>query len=208
MTHLTWILTLVALVAIACDIDSDSIPEIGDLPLISPAPTSVAKATLVQESDPIPTSTVEAAPTATLTAIATPAPVALPALKPNLTGGEISIKEKLEILRSTSRALAALADEAAPSGMEVGEAREFARYAMWLKSPSEEIDDLLQKTEVAQRSGLMEGTKAMQEMNQSFNLHYLNLQQKMEQENRKSTMVSNIMKARHKKAREAIDKVR
>jgi len=79
---------------------------------------------------------------------------------------------------------------------------------MWLKSSSEEIDDLLQKTEVAQRSGLMEGTKAMQEMDQSFNLHYLNLQQNMAQENRQFTMVPNIMKAKHKKAREAIDKVR
>jgi hypothetical protein len=202
MTRLMWILSLVALVVIACDIDSGSIPEIGDIPLILPTSTSVAADNTVQESDPIPTSTVEAVPAAT------PAPGALPAAKPDLTGSEISIKEKLEILRNTSRALAALAADPAPIGMEVGEVREFARYAMWLKSSSEEIDDLLQKTEESQGSGLMEGTKAMQEMNQSFNLHYLNLQQKMEQENRKSTMVSNIMKARHKKAREAIDKVR
>ena len=160
MIRLMWILTLVALVAIACDIDSGLIPEIGDLPLISPTSTSVAKATPVQESDPIPipTSTVEAVPTYT------PTPDALPAAKPNLTGGEISIKEKLEIFRNTSRALTALAAAPAPTGMEVGEAREFARYAMWLKSSSEEIDDLLQKTEDAQRNGLMEGTKKMQEM--------------------------------------------
>ena len=43
----------------------------------------------------------------------------------------------------------------------------------------------------------MQGTKEMQEMNQSFNLQYLNLQQ----ENRLLTMVSKIMKAKHKKVR-------
>jgi hypothetical protein len=36
----------------------------------------------------------------------------------------------------------------------------------------------------------------------------LNLQQNRAQEDRQFTMVPNIMKAKHKKAREAIDKVR
>lgn len=55
---------------------------------------------------------------------------------------------------------------------------------------------------------LMSQTRAMQEMNMSFNLQYLNLQQNMQQENRQFTMMSNIMKTKHDTAKSAINNIR
>jgi hypothetical protein len=55
---------------------------------------------------------------------------------------------------------------------------------------------------------LMRATRDMQEMNQSFNLQYLQLQQKMQHESRQFTLVSNIMKTKHDTAKSAIQNVR
>jgi len=57
-------------------------------------------------------------------------------------------------------------------------------------------------------SQLMMATKQMQEMNQSFNLQYLQLQQKMQADNRQFTLMSNIMKTKHDTAKNAINNVR
>ncbi len=51
-------------------------------------------------------------------------------------------------------------------------------------------------------------TREIQEMNQSFNLQYLSLQQKMQGENRQFTALSNIMKTKHDTAKNAISNVR
>lgn len=50
----------------------------------------------------------------------------------------------------------------------------------------------------------MMATREMQEMNQSFNLQYLGMQQKMQSENRQFTLMSNIMKTKHDTAKNAI----
>jgi hypothetical protein len=55
---------------------------------------------------------------------------------------------------------------------------------------------------------MLQATKQMQEMNMSFNLQYLALQQQMQNENRMFTMLSNIMKTRHDTAKNAISNVR
>jgi len=55
---------------------------------------------------------------------------------------------------------------------------------------------------------LMNATKSMQEMSQSFNLQYLQLQQDMQQENRQFTLVSNIMKTKHDAVENAINNIR
>jgi len=59
-------------------------------------------------------------------------------------------------------------------------------------------------------SGAMQllATKEMQAMNQSFNLQYLQLQQEMQQENRKFSTLSNIMKTKHDTAKSTINNVR
>ncbi len=55
---------------------------------------------------------------------------------------------------------------------------------------------------------LVLATKEMQEMNTSFNLQYLQLQQKMQSDNRKFTVISNVMKTKHDTAKNAINNVR
>jgi len=51
-------------------------------------------------------------------------------------------------------------------------------------------------------------TRAMQEMNRNFSLQYLALQQKIQQEHREFTALSNIMKARHEAAKNALNNIR
>ena len=48
----------------------------------------------------------------------------------------------------------------------------------------------------------------MPEMNQSFSLQYLAIQQKIQQETREYNLLSNIMKTRHEAAKNAINNVR
>ena len=55
---------------------------------------------------------------------------------------------------------------------------------------------------------MMMATREMQEMNMSFNLQYLQLQQKMQSDNRQFTLMSNIMKTKHDTAKNAINNVR
>lgn len=55
---------------------------------------------------------------------------------------------------------------------------------------------------------LFAATKAMQEMQMSFNLYYLQLQQQISQENRQFTMVSVIMKTKHDTAKNSISNIR
>ena len=58
------------------------------------------------------------------------------------------------------------------------------------------------------QQGLMDQTKNMQEMMSSFNLQYLQLQQKMQGENRSFTTISNVMKTKHDTAKASINNVR
>jgi hypothetical protein len=57
-------------------------------------------------------------------------------------------------------------------------------------------------------AALMEANKSMQEMQQSFNLQYLQLQNQMQDENRQFTMVSNIMKTKHDTVKNSINNIR
>lgn len=56
--------------------------------------------------------------------------------------------------------------------------------------------------------GMMNATHEMTEMNQSFSLQYLGLQQNLQQENRQFTMMSNILKAKRDAARASINNTR
>lgn len=55
---------------------------------------------------------------------------------------------------------------------------------------------------------LLNQTKDMQEMMASFNLQYLQLQEKMQAENRSFSTVSNVMKTKHDTAKSSISNVR
>jgi hypothetical protein len=55
---------------------------------------------------------------------------------------------------------------------------------------------------------LFKATAEMQEMQQSFNLQYLTLQNQISHENRQFSMVSNIMKNKHDTAKNSINNIR
>jgi len=55
---------------------------------------------------------------------------------------------------------------------------------------------------------LIKAVEEMRDMSQSFNMQYLMLQNKISQENRQFTMVSNIMKTKHDTAKNAINNIR
>lgn len=54
----------------------------------------------------------------------------------------------------------------------------------------------------------MSEARALTEMNQSFNMQYLMLQQKMQDESRRFSVISNIMKTKHDTAKNSISNVR
>jgi hypothetical protein len=60
----------------------------------------------------------------------------------------------------------------------------------------------------APQSQLLQATQKMQEMQMSFNLQYLMLQNKISQENRQFSMLSNIMKNKHDTAKNSINNIR
>ena len=54
---------------------------------------------------------------------------------------------------------------------------------------------------------LMQATQGMQEMQMSFNMQYLQLQNSMQNDNRQFTMVSNIMKTKHDTVKNTISNI-
>lgn len=54
---------------------------------------------------------------------------------------------------------------------------------------------------------LLEATRAMQQEAQSMNLQYLQLQERMQQESREFTTLSNVMRVKHDTARSAISNI-
>jgi len=80
-----------------------------------------------------------------------------------------------------------------------------------LSRKAEEVSRLAagaQKTEGEAAGRLFKAAREMQEMQQSFNLQFLALQEAMQKENRQFTMVSNVMKTKHDTAKNAINNVR
>lgn len=68
------------------------------------------------------------------------------------------------------------------------------------------VDDL--NSQSASTADLLKATKALQEANWQFSLEYLNLQEKVQSENRYFSTVSNIMRTRHDSAKNAINNLR
>jgi hypothetical protein len=54
---------------------------------------------------------------------------------------------------------------------------------------------------------LLEATRAMQQEAQAMNLQYLQLQERMQQESREFTTISNVMRVKHDTARSAIGNI-
>jgi hypothetical protein len=79
---------------------------------------------------------------------------------------------------------------------------------------SQKVQEVSRLARKAEKSGAMEikelfqATRDMQEMQMSFNLQYLQLQNEISKENRQFSMVSNIMKNKHDTAKDSINIIR
>lgn len=60
----------------------------------------------------------------------------------------------------------------------------------------------------SQSAQLMLATQHMQDMNNMFNLQYLQIQQSMQRDSREFTMISNIMKTKHDTARNSLSNLK
>jgi hypothetical protein len=108
-------------------------------------------------------------------------------------------QEKIELLRKASRELRQISAGPIPRDLGEQETKTAHEFFSWCQEAAGEMDGL---------ANLMEATREMAEMNQSFNLQYLQLQQKMQGDNRQFTLMSNIMKVKHDTAKNAINNVR
>jgi len=122
-------------------------------------------------------------------------------------------KDRIKILQQTARTLRELAAQPLPAQLSDKEKREAERYTKWLKDSSQKLDELASRwhsslTEMEKNQGPTSKQKQLMEMSQSFNLQYLGLQQAMQDENRRFTLVSNIMKNKHDTAKNAINNIR
>jgi hypothetical protein len=82
------------------------------------------------------------------------------------------------------------------------------RLGKLAESLNKKVTEVVQLSSRGQTPQLMLATRQMQEMNMSFNLQYLQLQQKMQSENRQFTTISNVMKTKHDTTKAAINNIR
>jgi len=115
------------------------------------------------------------------------------------------LETRIKILKDTRKTLYKLSKKSGPRGLSTLEKAELKRYDSWLGIACKELDNIIKFGEKLLK--LRKGSGA-QEMHQSFNLQYLQLQQNMQQQNRQFTMVSNIMKVKHDTAKAAINNIR
>lgn len=115
------------------------------------------------------------------------------------------LETRIKILKETKKTLHKLSKQSSPRGLSTLEKAELKRYDSWLGISCKELDNLTKHGEKLLK--LRDGPGAV-EMQESFNLQYLQLQQNMQQQNRQFTMVSNIMKVKHDTAKVAINNVR
>lgn len=115
------------------------------------------------------------------------------------------LEARIKILKETRKTLHKLSKQSGPRGLSTLEKAELKRYDSWLSIACKELDNL---TKFGEKLHKRRDGPGAEEMQQSFNLQYLQLQQNMQQQNRQFTLVSNIMKVKHDTAQAAIRNMR
>lgn len=127
---------------------------------------------------------------------------------------------KISSLRKTARIFHDLSREPISSRLGDAERMEIAEYDRWLQRSAGRCEGLAKKWEQGverirtrcekadAQCDFLAAAKETQEMNQSFNLQYLQLQSGMQNENRQYSMVSNIMKTKHDTVKNSIGNIR
>jgi hypothetical protein len=128
----------------------------------------------------------------------------------------IDADARIAQIRESSRTLALLAAEPLPAFESADERQAAEAWRTFVWRAANDLDALATEWESARltdRSGTtaagdpqqLNATRQMQEMNASFNLQYLSLQQKLQDESRRFRLLSNIMKTKHDTAKNAIN---
>ena len=115
------------------------------------------------------------------------------------------LETRIKILKETRKTLHKLSKQSGPRGISTLEKAELKRYDSWLGIKCKELDNLSKFAEKLHK--LRDGPGAL-EMQESFNLQYLQLQQDMQKQNQQFTQVSNIMKVKHDTAQATIRNMR
>ena len=121
-----------------------------------------------------------------------------------LNSMSVAIRRKIQVLRDTSVRLSSLASQRTPIP-DSTHLDQVKRYDEWLNKTASELSSYANKFE-REMSSISPNEVASFE--RAFNLQYLQLQQKIQHENRQFTMVSNIMKNKHDTAKNAINNIR
>jgi len=122
-------------------------------------------------------------------------------------------RQRIAILRKASENFRVVAEQPTPAEFGAREAKDAEAYDRWLVKSAREMEDLARRwerslAEASSKEPVLEAMKQMEEMNQSFSLQYLQIQQKIQQETREFNLMSNIMKSKHEAAKNAINNIR
>ena|SRR5271157_216711 len=122
-------------------------------------------------------------------------------------------KGRITKLQQAARTFQELAAQPLPAQLSDKEKREAERHTRWLKDSSQELAELANRwhfrlTDIEKNQGLLSQQKQMMEMNQSFNMQYLALQENMQNESRRFSLISNVMKTKHDTAKNSINNLR
>ena len=119
------------------------------------------------------------------------------------------VRSRVANLRKTRDLLSKQARAPIPADLSPTDRAEVQRHQRWLKQSARQLDKLARNGDKLMRmEGSMGAQQEMQEMNRSFSMQYLSLQNKLQQESREYNLVSNIMKQRHEAAKNAINNIR
>jgi hypothetical protein len=174
---------------------------------VAPASVALAVFALVR---PLASQTPKAERTSTATA---PAPASTHCGHATLAE---CTKARVASLNELSKTFRELATQPTGSHLTADETKHVEQYNRWLTETASHAEALAKSgsATVGEASGsnssqqLMSATQAMQEVQMSFNLQYLMLQQNMQQENQQYSAVSNIMKEKYNTSKKAIANIK
>lgn len=119
----------------------------------------------------------------------------------------LAIPSRLQAVQSIDELSVSLADLGKSQASLLQVSLEMSRMFGSLRQKIAELGAIAAQDRGAS-SLLVSATRRLQEMSQSFNMQYLMLQNKIAQENRQFSMLSNIMKNKHDTAKNSINNIR
>jgi hypothetical protein len=117
----------------------------------------------------------------------------------------VSIRTQATALRRSADSMRTLGTQKLPDGLTKSQVKDAKQYQAWLLASAKRLDRQAVEGDKLAKASAESGSN---EESMSFNLQYLELQSQMQHENRSYTAISNIMKAKHDAAKNAINNVR